>query len=243
MKSRGLSVSKILILQIGMAALVQAFACRAHAVTVTVPGTANPWLSGMPNGTMSEDGYDIAPAESPILVGGIPIGGVTFTFSATGIVSHGNFDPQGHGPEGIVDSTTSHNSDAENGIANVYAPCDALLGVFLDNNAPTLMSPPVPYAFETSADRDFLTIEPALQETFFIGDGQTSQGVIQQFTAPAGATRLFLEVMDSAQWSNNTGSFSVNVTVPEPASLPLLAAGATVLVLRLVWRRCGVVGA
>jgi hypothetical protein len=67
--------------------------------------------------------------------------------------------------------------------------------------------------FENAADCDFLSLAPLLQQPFFIGDGQTSQDVIQQFIAPAGATRLFLGVMDNYQWSNNTGSFNVKIGV------------------------------
>jgi len=46
-----------------------------------VPGIANPWLSGMPDGTDAIS-FDSAPAHSPILVPGIDFGtveGLTFT--------------------------------------------------------------------------------------------------------------------------------------------------------------------
>jgi hypothetical protein len=89
------------------------------------------------------------------------------------------------------------------------------LGVFLNNNMPNLISPPVPpYAFENAADCSFLTLAPQLQQPFFIGDGLTSLGVVQRFIAPPDATRLFLGVMDNFQWSNNTGSFDVKVVTP-----------------------------
>ena len=215
MSSRLHRVNGTLLLSILVAVFPHAFACDSFAVSITVPGYANPWLAGMPDGSVAGNGYDTAPAESPILITGIPIiGGTTLTFSATGTVSHGTFDPQGHGPDGDFSSITSRTPGPENGIGDIYAPYDALLGVFLNNNAPNLLPPPVPpFAFENAADCDFLTLAPLLQQPFFIGDGQTSHDVLQQFIAPAGATRLFLGVMDSFGWNNNTGSFSVNVGV------------------------------
>ncbi len=76
-------------------------------------------------GAVAGNGFDAAPADSPSLVSGIPVvGGLTYTFSATGIVSHGFFDPQGHGPEGVLDSITSREPGAENGIGDVNAPFD-----------------------------------------------------------------------------------------------------------------------
>ena len=62
----------------------------------------------------------------------------------------------------------------------------------------------------------------------------TDGGIVQQFTAPAGATRLFLGVADSIGASGgNLGGFAVDVAgatsiaaaVPEPASWALLLAG------------------
>ena len=40
---------------------------------------------------------------------------------------------------------------------------------------------------------------------------RTSGGIIQKFTVPAGATRLYVGSMDGQQWSDNAGGFSVTV--------------------------------
>lgn len=187
----------------------------------------------MPAGSVAGDGYDTAPAESPVLVTGNPIhGGTVVTFSASGIISHGFFDESGHGPEGVLDSITSRIPGPENGIGNINAPFDAVLGVFLDSSAPNLLPPPSMLNFGTAAQRDFLTLAPALRQPFFIGDGHTSLGVVQQFTAPAGTTRLYIGVMDSYEWHNNTGSFTVTVNTPEPSSVILLAVGCAVVAIR-----------
>jgi hypothetical protein len=61
--------------------------------------------------------------------------------------------------------------------------------------------------------RSFLA--PGLKQIFFIGDGLTGtgSGSIQTFHIPAGATRLFLGTMDSYGWSNNSGSFTVDLNL------------------------------
>jgi hypothetical protein len=47
---------------------------RTHAqpINIVVPGTSDPWLAGMPDGTMAS-GSDVAPAQSPILVTGLSL--------------------------------------------------------------------------------------------------------------------------------------------------------------------------
>jgi hypothetical protein len=62
------------------------------------------------------------------------------------------------------------------------------------------------------ADRDYLELAPAPKQPFFIGDGLTSSGEVQQVIAPFGATRLLLGVMDEYRWSDNEGVFTVRVT-------------------------------
>ncbi|MCB1162483.1 hypothetical protein KDL67_07305, partial [bacterium] len=58
---------------------------------------------------------------------------------------------------------------------------------------------------------------PALKQTFFIGDGRTGSGEIQQVIVPAGATRLFLANMDSCEFLNNIGE--LHVVVHDPCGL------------------------
>ena len=68
---------------IGLAAvglmIVQGYSTNAIAEIVTidlgevvVPGNSNPWLAGMPDGTLGGDGSDSAPADSPVLVDLVP---------------------------------------------------------------------------------------------------------------------------------------------------------------------------
>jgi len=179
------------------------------AESVQVPGRANPWLAGMTNGSAARRG-DVAPDESPVPVTATPIEGhATYTFSASGSVNHGSTLPFS-GPDG--EDLASHYLGAENGIADIAAPFCSLIGVFLGPNQPDQDPAPTPLDFTIPRDRDYLELAPALKQPFFIGDGLTSSGVVQEIIAPIGATRLFLGVMDGYHWSDNEGTFSVEVT-------------------------------
>lgn len=190
-------------------------------VPVTVPGTSDPWLAGMPNGSTASMG-DVAPAQSPVLVTGVTFaaGDKVSLASASGLVSHG---PAGGcceetGPDG--GTVFSHDAGAENGISNITVPINALLGVFLGPDQPNLSPPPAALDFSTPASRDFTTLSPQLKQVFFIGDGQTSGGMTQTIIVPAGATRLFLGTMDGFGWFNNRGAFSLSLCVETPPPPP-----------------------
>jgi hypothetical protein len=99
--------------------------------------------------------------------------------------------------------------------------------------------------FDTPASRDYLSFSPALKASFFIGNGLTSTAQPQSVIAPAGATRLFLGIMDGYGWYSNSGSFQVTVAVvPEPSGTMIsgLALAASLLAVRrtlkISRRRC-----
>ena len=98
---------------------------------------------------------------------------------------------------------------SENGISNIHAPINSVIGVFLDDSKPSTTSAPDPLDFSTSDSRDFKSLSPKLKQPFFIGDGRTSAGEVQQFVPPTGSTRLFICTMDEYEWSNNQGGFYV----------------------------------
>ena len=188
-------------------------------VELLVPGISDPWLAGMPDGSIAScwepEGCDSAPAQSPQLVVGLCLHvGESLTFQATGGVGHCPgctlYPPDG-------DGITNHNWDddyGENGISDVIAPYDCLLGVFLDDTQPDQTPEPAYLDFSTQASRDYLTLAPLLKQVFFIGDGVTSGGEEQHVVVPEGATRLYLGTMDSTTWLNNIGQFDVLVTDP-----------------------------
>ena len=205
----------------------------AASVTVTVLGNMDPYLAGMPDGSTASGGWDVAPNESPLLaLTGFQPGSV-LTFSTTSTCGFSYFG--GCGPSSADGDSSGGPSDyaPENGLSQVLAPWNSLLGVFLDASQPSLTLPPGTLDFLSGIGTSFATLSPDLKQVFFIGDGLTGLGTgsVQQFTAPAGATRLFLASKDGYGWYNNGGyqDVTINYTgsggVPEPASMFLLGGG------------------
>lgn len=209
---------------------------KADSVSFTVPGTSNPFLSGMPNGSTCCSG-DSAPAESPVLVTGITLTtGTALTFTnVTGSVSY-----TGDTPTGTPDGAAPISSGPTNGMASYIAPIDALLGVFLDNAQPDTSAAPTGLDF-TSIGTNFSSFSPLLKQVFFIGDGLTGtgSGSQQTFIIPTGATRLFLGTVDGYGWYNNSGSISgtINLATPEPQSYAMLLVGLGVLIAAMRLRK------
>ena len=223
--------------------------CGMGATTVTVPGTADFYLAGMPNGSIASN-VDVAPTQSPVLVpGSLPTAGSALTFTnVTGSVRQDPGYPY-EPADGYASSYIRHLESqgltmSEDGIGDLLAPYDALIGVFLGPNLPTTLTAPIGLNFSSTSNPsftnigtlDFASLSPLLQQPFFIGDGHTSGSAVQTFIVPAGATRLYLGTMDGWGWYNNGGSFSVQVNgiidVPEPASLAVLGLGAMALLAR-----------
>lgn len=175
---------------------------EADVTTFSVPATANLWLAGQPNGTTLLG--DTAPAQSPVNAGVTFLAGSTVTFNA----------PVGSGDFSVPDGGASLSQTAHFGLSGITANSGALIGVFINNSVPSDANP-APAALDFSASgltRDFATLSPGLNQVFFIGDGKTSGNIVQQFTVPTGATRLFLGNLDSSAWNANTGSIIVNLT-------------------------------
>ena len=205
-------------------------------VHIVVPGTATPYLAGLPDGTQSSlnapEAPDVAPNQSPVPVGGLAFApDQALVFHASGGVLH--YQPnQGDSlaaPDGQTVNIVSHNLGAEHGISDFSMPIDALLGVFLGPDAPDATPAPARLDFSTVASRDYLLLSPLLKQVFFIGDGLTSTGERQLVRPPAGATRLYLATADAYGWWNNAGSFQVSLEITNPP-LPLIIAPATATV-------------
>lgn len=194
-----------------LGSLLSVMLCGQTGVTLVVPGSSNPYLAGMPDGTKAQKG-DTAPEVSPVLVNLSLAGATAITFTVSGEVSHGPMWPA-ETPEGS--RVLAYRIGSEHGIAGVVAPFESLMGVFLDDRQPDRSRAPRALTFRTK-DREFTTLHPQLKQVFFIGSGMTKSGAIRRFSIPPGATRLFLGTMDGYDWYNNTGSFRVTATLESP---------------------------
>lgn len=198
----------------------RAAAATSLPETVTVGAAADIFAAGAAAVPPLPGGGGTMPVEVDVQ------GGATLSFSASGQVSCG--PPPTHGADGApCDYSQTTNIDAYGGISGVVDNTSALflVGVFLGPDGPTATAPPALDFSPAQLGQDFTTLSPELQQTFFIGDGQTGGGTVQQFTAPAGATRLFLGFADAdyltgppGYYGDNSGS--LQVTVAAGGTLP-----------------------
>lgn len=207
------------------------------SVDEDVAATANPFLSGMPSGSVASainphrnpdyagSGRNIK--QAPTSIGMTVEEGQVLTFDdIDGDARHSPTDPYTT-PDGQLNDighnnlTTDYNNNYtaiyynENGIADARIPINALVGLFLDDDAPNKTAAPTENLdFFTEESRDFKTLSPKLKQVFFIGDGMDSSGNRQQFIAPKNATRLFLATWDFYEWNNNAGSREIVINRP-----------------------------
>lgn len=231
-------------LGIATASILLGFAdpANSRADTLVVPGSADPWLAGMPDGSTAS-WEDVAPEQSPVLylISSPQVVGISF--SASGTTHHGPGiwrDAEGDPSMSVF----NHSTGAENGISDIQAPISSLLGVFLDETQPDSSPAPASLDFSTAAARDYLVLTPGLKQVFFIGDGVNSAAQTQVVEVPAGATRLFLGTMDGFGWWNNQGELIVDILpiITDPVPIPEgttvfagLAMGA--IIATGLWRR------
>jgi hypothetical protein len=189
-------------------------ACSKHAAnapsadTLRVPGTANVYLAGQPDGSKCCSG-DSAPAQSPVKAKVALAAGKTLTFSVTGGVLH-----MPGKPDATPDGSEVASSPATNGISAATLPFNALVGVF--TGATAQATPPANIDFtKPDPGTSFTKLSPQLGQVFFIGDGLTGKGTgqAQEFVVPEGATALYLGASDSYGWANNVGELSVTIQV------------------------------
>jgi hypothetical protein len=230
-------------------ALGQHVTVRASAIVMMngtsgstwVSAKGNPWLAGMPGGTVSNNWRANAPqvhdtagpspnsAMSPgmISLAAVQINsGATIMFdNVTGTANNtggsGGFTADGNTgwivSLGDSSAGSGYLNKPMNGISNIRAPINAMIAVFLNDNAPNTTAAPAALDFQSTAQRDYVSLAPALKQTFFIGNGRRSTGEVQQIVVPPGATRLFIGNMDAWQWNDNTGGY--NATINSTASV------------------------
>jgi MYXO-CTERM domain-containing protein len=124
---------------------------------------------------------------------------------------------------------------------------DGLFGVFVGD----VINPTAPATLDFTAGGLGMSFEglfPELQQVFFVGDGLSGTGIgaSQEFFVPAGATHLYLGMLEGFGWYDNGGSFSVTIDdpaytgtvsgTPEPGSVTMIL-GAGLLGLGFRYRR------
>ncbi|MEO1131819.1 MAG: SdrD B-like domain-containing protein, partial [Cyanobacteria bacterium J06639_1] len=148
-----------------------------------------------------------------------------FSFEATGSIDFFNGSGQGFPtPDGGAPAGSSLSGIA--GISGYAGPEGPLVGVFLDANNPQNLPAPAALNFTPAGlGAGFSRLAPELGQVFFIGDGRTGtgDGDTQEFTAPDGATRLFLGLADGfgfdgipGAYDDNDGFYSVDVRSLRP---------------------------
>jgi Flp pilus assembly protein TadG len=190
-------------------------AARGHVISPTVKAMGSPWLAGMPTGsTVAASGGNPtpakAPANSPAQITDLPInpGSHLYFRNTSGSTSYE--DAGTFGPDGNTDFLVQQ--DPVNGINSTKAPLNALVGIFLDDRTPSSWSMNGSLDFSTTSSRNFTSLSPKLKQVFFIGDGLTDSGQLQDFVIPTGATRFYLGIMDEkGWWWDNTGTLSTTM--------------------------------
>lgn len=210
----------------------------AGRTDITIPATSAPWTS--PNGMQRHGGptpeeiQETLPPIIPVTAGDViraldpAVGGISF---------YNGFGAPLFGPDGGSGGVTDLSSFG--GLSGFLSDgLGPLVGVFLDDSIPNGTAPARIDFRAAGVGTDFTSITPGLGQIFFIGDGVTSANVFQEFTAPAGATRLALGIPDGfgftgvpGAYDDNDGAYRVRIginevpKVPEPATLALLTLG------------------
>jgi len=122
------------------------------------------------------------------------------------------FEPSAVGPDGnaVILNVTSAGS-----LSGYLGPGGALLAVFWDETTSndTARTPPT-LNFQTPSSRDYESIAPLLGQLFFLGDGRTTSGLLQEVIAPVGATRLYFGITDGTPLIHCFASYSDNTEDP-----------------------------
>lgn len=134
----------------------------------------------------------------------------TFTFSATGRIDFFNgtvrdYIPDGGVPNGSIISGLG-------GISGYRGAEGALVGLFLGKGNPAANPTPKTLNFTARGlGLSFPQLSPQLGQIFFIGNGRAgSNNVVQKFTAPEGATRLFVGLADGFGFDGPPGAYEDN---------------------------------
>ena len=220
------------------AAITCIVAINLSADTLTIAGNSNIFGAGH----ASPPGGGTLPPFVSFLSGQTVLTFSSVTGTVTINVGSGS---NANNPDGIGAAPADSDTSSVGGISGIAAPhAGYLVGIFETANEPFDPAPSI--LNFTMSGTSFTSLSPALNQTFFIGDGLTGNGTgaIQQFMIPAGATRLFLGIADAANYHGAPGSYGDNVgsfsatfdIVPEPSTWALGLSGI-IFLLAIQYRR------
>jgi len=208
---------------------------NGKSATTFAGAKGNPWLAGMPAGSVSRNNvtntndWDYAgsgpnqsssPGMIDLSAAKLDAGKTIMFDQVSGGANNGAsstvFNPDGNlgwivNLGGWTGTNVSSRGQPVNGISNVVAPINSMMGVFLSDSRPDSSSAPDPLDFSSAESRNFISLSPKLKQVFFVGDGRRANGEAQRVVIPTGATRLYIANMDAWEWSNNIGGYTVAI--------------------------------
>ena len=184
----------------GLLLWVSSGSARSEA-TLKVDAKANIFAAGFAVLPFEEADAGVLPVAFRFTAGS----GKVLTFSrVTAKLKWG--DSNTFGPDGDSYSTNIRSLGAISGMF-VKEKSLFLAGVFLGNKPPAGHAPP---RLRLSSPESMKVLAPKLQQTFYIGDGHTAKGEVQQFKVPPTATRLYLGFVDAVSFTGKPGAYGDN---------------------------------
>jgi hypothetical protein len=171
---------------------------------VEVPATSDIYLAGASD-EMEAQLSD--PGSRPVSVDVDGAGKVSFPSVEGDVSACAGCEPES--PDGGNLSFGSTGITAFNGIAGVTFADRTLfvVGVFVGDDQPTQ---PADAVVDLSGADDEATQEPELGEPFFIGDGETADGDVQEVVVPDDATTLYVGFADAYGFYGTPGAYGDN---------------------------------
>jgi hypothetical protein len=103
------------------------------------------------------------------------------------------------------------------GLSSVRAPLDSLVGVFIPSR-PNKGRAPGTLDYRSALARDAITVQPAVDQVFFIGRGINSRNIHKRYIEPAGAQSLCLGMLTFIGGNHGAhGKFTAVVSGALPA--------------------------
>jgi hypothetical protein len=94
------------------------------------------------------------------------------------------------------------------------APNGGLIGLFLGDS---ILTGNAPQSLDFNGGlKDSTTIQPLLQQPFYIGSGYTATGDLKSFVVPTGATRVYLGIASASINTATSGSYIAVVNLATP---------------------------